>query len=767
MAQITDLREQYEALIQAQEAKFAARVAAELAAAEEAYAASQARADALQAAEGVSLEAAITQATAEMEAAIAQGDADFDAISASVRAQLEAFINGRLAAWQELYDQEAINAKWQEDSYYRLSLLRLLAEKQAAIDAEVARTYAAFDADRAAKKAAQNAFNAVQRGEFADHVSETRAQFVDDVAANDAEMERIITERRASLIARLQAEADAFAAEMAEDRAEMKRLLKEIYNYNTHDLDATASATGDAAPWSVEQHNGFLSKLHYWSKAQLAGKDAMLADMRTLYATTTAGMLDDVAAEKLASDRAIADLAAASTTALGRMSQDEIIAFDALMDAELGLLQDARAQMEAQVANDVEAIRKNVIYAMHVLRYAGGYDVEQTGFGKGASSFHTTGNYLTGVSELDDFRLPNLAGYAQVQDKENGDDTHDDTLEALLLDSCTQFDAVIAAARAAMADRVATDKADAAAAAAAAVDRVRRAGAQMSADLAALIAGEEGAMVDGNAARTATLQGIVDAQVEICTGINDTNIGKVNAWIGDRLEWADRMMDSYLKKHLIKELQATQARLVGELQARTDTAVADGRAAVAGLRAALDAAEAAQQADDAAVQGAFDSFAAQTVAATTQATGASLADFEAAADAEEAGFNATMDQTVQNWAYYLKYLFGYQGYETSIYQDFDYGADYTDIMGYPSGDGAYSDLGTQGPDLANSGEANLPAGGFGVGGRGGIDYLNSGDETAEAYGKFIGPDKKFFDGSILDPLDDAKGMIDGLLSRYH
>ena len=57
-----------------------------------------------------------------------------------------------------------------------------------------------------------------------------------------------------------------------------------------------------------------------------------------------------------------------------------------------------------------------------------------------------------------------------------------------------------------------------------------------------------------------------------------------------------------------------------------------------GLRAALDAAEADQAAADAAVQGAFDSFAAQTVAATAAATGASLAEFGAAADAEEAGF---------------------------------------------------------------------------------------------------------------------------------
>jgi hypothetical protein len=112
MAEITDLREQYHALIAAQTAKMEARVAHERAEAEVAYAASQAAADALQAAEGVALEAAIAQATAELEAAIHHGDDSFDAASAHARAGLEAFINARLAAWQELYDQEAINAKW-------------------------------------------------------------------------------------------------------------------------------------------------------------------------------------------------------------------------------------------------------------------------------------------------------------------------------------------------------------------------------------------------------------------------------------------------------------------------------------------------------------------------------------------------------------------------------------------------------------------------------------------------------------------------------
>ena len=82
-------------------------------------------------------------------------------------------------------------------------------------------------------------------------------------------------------------------------------------------------------------------------------------------------------------------------------------------------------------------------------------------------------------------------------------------------------------------------------------------------------------------------------------------------------------------------------------------------------------------------------------------------------EAEFAGFSAQMDADLQQWAYWLKYVYGYQGYDQSIYQDFDPSQDYSDIFGYPSGDGAYSDLGTQGPDLGNSGEVNLPAGGYG------------------------------------------------------
>ena len=288
----------------------------------------------------------------------------------------------------------------------------------------------------------------------------------------------------------------------------------------------------------------------------------------------------------------------------------------------------------------------------------------------------------------------------------------------------------------------------------------------MGADLAALIAAEEGAMAANNAARLAAMAALTAARVETCTAINDANISKVNAWIGDRLAWAATMMESYQKKHLIAELTATEAAVVAELQARTDRAVADAHHANSSLAAALAAAEAAQAAADADQAAAFDELRAYVDARTAAAIGDRLAAFNAASDAEEAGFNAAMDTVVRNWAYWLKYLFGFQGYETSIYQDFDFGADYTDILGYPSGDGAYPDLGTQGPDLGNSGEANLPAGGYGTGGRGASDYIYSGDHTALAYGKDIGPDPRYFDGSILDPSPVMKDYMEHMLGTF-
>jgi len=574
-------------------------------------------------------------------------------------------------------------------------------------------------------------------------------------------MADIISTRRASLEAAMAAQSQALLDAMNEDRAEMKRLLKEIYNYNTHDLDATAAADGSAAPWSVEQHNGFMAKLHYWSREQLAGKAAALASYRDEYAAAAASAVDQAEGQLLNANRQVEDQRDAAEVAITRMVEDQLAQLSAFEEMELGLAKDARANLEALVASQVEGFRKQVIYSLHVLRFAGGYDVEQTGFGVGASSYYGNGNALTGVDELDNFRLGNPHGYAQVADK------HSDDLEVAL-----------DAARDGVAQVVADARVEAAEGVAAAQETMRAEGArrlglvldaaqailQAQADLVAQVEGE---MAAANGARKDAMARLTGARVEAGEAICDVNLGKVDAWIEDRLAWAAKMPDSYRKKHLVQELKDTQAKMHEEFDALRAELVRDAQAANDGLWVSLGAI----------AQDLADVNAAQ-VAGLTATVSAAAQDMEAGVDAIVAdfvfktnrglaAFNENMDTVLQNWAYWLKYTYGYQGYEQSLYQDFDPTQNYSDIMGYPSGDGAYSDLGTQGPDLANSGEANLPAGGFGVGGRGGIDYLNSGDETAEAYGKFIGPDKKFFDGSILDPLDDTKGMIDGLLSRYH
>ena len=64
----------------------------------------------------------------------------------------------------------------------------------------------------------------------------------------------------------------------------------------------------------------------------------MLANMRDEYASVDAAMFRKAELERLASDRKIEDFKNAATTTLTRLSEDQINSFDALMDAELGML---------------------------------------------------------------------------------------------------------------------------------------------------------------------------------------------------------------------------------------------------------------------------------------------------------------------------------------------------------------------------------------------------------------------------------------------
>ena len=73
----------------------------------------------------------------------------------------------------------------------------------------------------------------------------------------------------------------------------------------------------------------------------------MLANIRDAYQATIDNAIADAAAVRLDSDRKVQDMRDSRTRELSRLSEDEIIRFDATMDAELGLLQDARAALES------------------------------------------------------------------------------------------------------------------------------------------------------------------------------------------------------------------------------------------------------------------------------------------------------------------------------------------------------------------------------------------------------------------------------------
>lgn len=99
LAQITDLKDEYAALIAKQTEIMTARVAEELANAEVAYGDAVKAVDDLQAVESAGTEQAIAQARLELGTALETENEIFRNVRLSARAAIRAFVNARLAAW--------------------------------------------------------------------------------------------------------------------------------------------------------------------------------------------------------------------------------------------------------------------------------------------------------------------------------------------------------------------------------------------------------------------------------------------------------------------------------------------------------------------------------------------------------------------------------------------------------------------------------------------------------------------------------------------
>ena len=763
---ITDLKDEYEAAIVATLQAMQERVAAE-----------QADGDAANAAAWAELHGEFDRLTAEMEQAIVDALAACEQILADARASQEgsiaaatdalyAFIDARLAAWAAQSAQETANAQWQEDSYYRYNLLRLLQAKQQAIDEAVAAVKARWAAAMAEERAQGMAFRGAQRTAFREFTEATAAALADAIAEDDANMAAIVAEREASLDSRLDEQQTALEDAMEADRAEMKRRLKEVYNYNTYEftpdtpLDAHISA-----PYSHEQHRAFLNRFAYYMKDVLAERDGQNATDKNAYASTIAAANEAAVEQDEDLQRAIQDNSDASNKRLTRLADNLLEDYAEVQAIALEMLQDYRDAQQAAASSEAESLRKQVIYAMHILRYAGGRDSGSFGFGIHASSFYGKGNSLTGVDILDNFRASNAYGYAQVADvgapilKLNDDAENRDRQEASLQDARNGFDAMVQACRDRFGDRTAAEQAAADAARQQVdADLAAAAGAD-EAGLAQAIADAEAAFADANNARQAELQANSDAAVAAFQADIDEEKARVGAWFADQAEWAAKLYDSYYKEHLLETLAAKRDSTLAALDARAATAVANADAANAQLADDLDAAEAANAAFNAATLANMIAFNDQ-LQADTAATGAAInSQFSADAEAENAAKNANADQLTEDWAYWLKYVWGFSGYDTALY------ANYDDTVDYSRGsDGAFQVRGYQG----NNGQSfgGRQGDGFGYGGIGGLDYIDASEHTGLAYGSVTGPSPKYFDDSILDAADQLRSLSHGYSESF-
>ena len=738
---------------------------------QERVAAEQADGDAANAAAWAELHGEFDRLTAEMDQAITDALAACEQILAGARAEQEAsiaaatdalyaFIDARLAAWAAQHAQETANAQWQEDSYYRYNLLRLLQAKQQAIDEAVAAVKARWAAAMAEERAQGMAFRGAQRTAFREFTEATAAALADAIAEDDAAMAAIVAEREASLDSRLDEQQTALEDAMEADRAEMKRRLKEVYNYNTYEftpdtpLDAHISA-----PYSHEQHRAFLNRFAYYMKDVLAERDGQNAGDRNAYAGIIAAANDAAVEQNEDLQRAVQDNSDASNKRLTRQADNLLEDFAEKQAIALEMLQDARDADQAAASSEAESLRKQVIYAMHILRYAGGRDSGSFGFGVAASSFYGKGNSLTGVDTLDNFRLPNAYGYAQVADvgapilKLNDDGENRDRQEASLKDAQSGFDAMVQACRDSFGGRTADEQAAADAARQQVDADLAAAAAADEADLVQAIADAEAALADANNARQAELQAASVAAVAAFQADIDEEKARVGAWFADQAEWAAKLYDSYYKEHLLETLAAKRDSTLAALDASAATAAANADAANAQLADDLDAAEAANAAFNAATLANMVAFNDQ-LQADTAATGAAINNqFSADAEAENAAKNANADQLTEDWAYWLKYVWGFSGYDTALY------ANYDDTVDYSRGsDGAFPVVGYQG----NNGQTFASdVSGFGYGGIGGTDYLSSADSTRLAYGRVVGPDPAYFSDSILDPAEELRSLSHG------
>jgi hypothetical protein len=292
----------------------------------------------------------------------------------------------------------------------------------------------------------------------------------------------------------------------------------------------------------------------------LAERDARLEALRNEYAGEVQSRWEAAIEQNEDLQRRVTDEHDASNKANERYADNLLENYGEIQTNELSLLRDARAACEAAAVSRAEELRKQIIYAMHIMRYAGGRDSGSYGFGIFGSSFYGKGNSLTGIDNLDNYRLENAHGYAQTQDigapvlKLNNDETNRERQEESFDEARYAFDTMIQNSRDYFADYVATDKAESQAREEQvnadlfyATDASERSLANTSADAMA-------ALAYANNARQASMLALTQDRVSAFHAICEATKDKVNGWFDEKVAYASEIYDSYYKEHLLQIL---------------------------------------------------------------------------------------------------------------------------------------------------------------------------------------------------------------------
>jgi hypothetical protein len=174
-----------------------------------------------------------------------------------------------------------------------------------------------------------------------------------------------------------------------------------------------------------------------------------------------------------------------------------------------------------------------------------------------------------------------------------------------------------------------------------------------------LMATSEAKLAQDNQTRKDNLQALTDARLDAINDACDVRMGKVEKWIKDRLEWAKQIPDTYYKKHIMNQLNERMSKISDTVQAQRDQAATDAAEANQTLWDNLDA-EAQNLADYNVDQttGLNGFVLATKVGVSIAANGIDDA-FGAQADAQNDLLIEAMDKMTKDWAYWLKYFYGF------------------------------------------------------------------------------------------------------------